>query len=232
MRLDFSDQTQIFNPDTWSWPVHLIGAGGINNLVGPFLAKSGIREIHVWDDDILETRNCPTEIAYSYQSLGQPKVSAMAEAIYRLTEPEYRPTFSHPLYERTGPVKVWQHQERVHPGTTELSGGVVVCGVDSMLSRRDIWDCVKAHFWDFPLFIDGRSGGENTLLFTFSPANVEDVEAYESWLYDDQEVAQLECGARNIGYISGYMATEITRIITRFHRGLPIEFYTPRDHSI
>ena len=37
---DYSDQHKIFNTDTWGWPVHLIGAGGINNLIGPTLAKS------------------------------------------------------------------------------------------------------------------------------------------------------------------------------------------------
>lgn len=213
--MDYSDQSKIFDTKTWSWPVHLIGAGGINNLVGPTLAKMGVREIHVWDDDILEVRNCPTEVGYSYSMTGQRKTAAMASVIGYLMGDE---------------VKVIQHQERVTAGTV-LKSGVVVCGVDSMMSRQTIWDNVKANFLEIPLFIDGRSAGEETAIFAFAPSDFQAAEDYESWLFEDEEALSLECGARNIGYIAAYMASEIARIITRFHRELPIEFYTARDFS-
>lgn len=213
--MDYSDQSRIFDVKTWGWPVHLIGAGGINNLVGPTLAKMGVREIHVWDDDILEERNCPTEVAYSYNMAGRPKVAAMADAIYHLMQ---------------NGVEVVQHQERVTADTV-LKAGVVVCGVDSMQSRQIIWENVKAHFLDIPFFIDGRSAGEETAIFALSPSDFQAVDDYESWLFEDSEALQMECGARNIGYISAYMAAEISRIITRFHRGLPVELYTARDFS-
>lgn len=213
--MDYSDQRKIFDVDTWGWPVHLIGAGGINNLVGPTLAKMGIREIHIWDDDILEERNCPTEVAYSYRMAGQPKVAAMADAIYHLMEQG---------------VEVIQHCERV-TADTHLVSGIVICGVDSMVSRSIIWQNVKQNFLNIPFFIDGRSAGEETAIFAFSPSDYDAAEDYESWLFDDNEALQLECGARNIGYIAAYMAAEIARLITRFHRNLPVEFYTQRDFS-
>jgi len=211
--MDYSDQWKIFDVESWSWPVHLVGAGGINNLVGPVLAKMGVREIHVWDDDILEPRNCPTEVAYSYQMAGEPKTEAMADVLRYLM----------------GDFKIYTHNCRVTEDT-ELSG-VVICGVDSMSSRRVIWDNVKAHFLDIPLFIDGRSAGEETAIFAFAPADFEAADDYETWLFGDEEALQLECGARNIGYIAAYMAAEIGRIITRFHRNLPIEFYTTHNFA-
>lgn len=212
--MDYSDQHRIFDAKTWGWPVHLVGAGGINNLVGPTLAKMGVREIHVWDDDILEERNCPTEVAYSYNMAGQPKVAAMADAIYHLM---------------ANGVDVIQHCERV-TADTQLSG-VVICGVDSMASRQAIWANVKQNFLDIPFFIDGRSAGEETAIFAFAPSDFKAADDYETWLFDDDEALQLECGARNIGYIAAYMAAEIARLITRFHRDLPVEFYTQRDFS-
>ena len=211
---DYSDQHKIFNTDTWGWPVHLIGAGGINNLIGPTFAKMGINEIHIWDDDILEIRNCPTEVAYSYKMVGQPKVAAMADAIYYL-----RPD-----------VNVYQHQERITTGT-QLSG-IVISGVDSMKSRQTIWECVQNNFLEIPFFIDGRSAGEETAIFAFAPSDMDSAEIYsEDWLFDDGEALQLECGARNIGYIADYMAAEICRLITRFHRELPVEFYRHRNFA-
>lgn len=215
MQQNYSDQSKIFNQETWGWPIHLIGAGGINNLVGPILAKMGVSELHVWDDDRLETRNCPSEVAYSYNMVGQLKTAAMADMIYHLMP---------------NSVEFHQHVERVTPETN--LEGVVISGVDSMKGRREIWQCVQANFLHVPLYIDARSAGEEIAIFAFSPSNMKDAKIYqEDWLYSDEEGLKLECGARNIGYISAYMAAEISRIITRFHRDLPFNFYTARDFA-
>ncbi len=213
MQTDYSDQVKIFNPETFAYPVHLIGAGGINNLVGPVLAKMGVKTIHVWDDDILECRNCPTEVAYSYTMIGQPKCTALSDAIHHLN-----PTTS-----------VYTHIERVE-ATTKLSG-IIISGVDSMASRQTIWQCIKENFLEIPLYIDARSAGEITEFFSFSPSDFDIHADYESWLFDDDEALKLECGARNIGYISAYMAYEIPRIITRFHKDDEIAFRRNFDHS-
>lgn len=205
-RMDnFSDQLKIFDPSTWSWPVHLVGAGGINNLVGATLAKMGISEFHIWDDDILEARNMPTEVGYSTKMCGKPKVKAMADLMTYLIPKG---------------LKIHQHKERVDE-KTELNG-VVISGVDSMKSRQIIWENVKNNYLEIPFFIDGRSGGEETQIFAFSPADFSAREDYETWLFDDASALQLECGARNIGYISAYLAGEIGYLLTLFHRGLPI----------
>ena len=202
---NYSDQLAIFDPTTWSWPVHLIGAGGINNLVGPVLAKMGVSELHVWDDDILERRNIPTEVGYSVNMCGQPKVTAMADLLQ---------------YLMPSGVNVYQHQERV-TAQTSLSG-VVIAGVDSMASRKAIWECVKNNYLGIPFFIDGRSGGEEIQLFALYPTDFAAREDYETWLFDDTEAARLACGARNIGYISAYIAGAIGQLLVLFHRGLPI----------
>lgn len=215
-RPDYSDQVNIFNAGTWGWVVHLIGAGGVNNAVGPLLAKMGVREIHIWDDDILEARNGPTEIAYSYRMVGQPKTTAMADAI---------------RYQMGDQVHIIEHCERV-TATTNLSGGVVICGVDSMAARQEIWQNVKPRFMDIPLFIDGRSAGEYMMVFAFRPADFAAAKDYEEdWLYDDSESMPQECGARNIGYIAAQFAADIGRIVTQFHRGLPVEFMTQHDFT-
>lgn len=205
----YADQLEFFDPHTWIEPVHLIGAGGINNLVGPSLAKMGIKEIHIWDDDILEARNCPNEIAYSYKMVGRPKVAAMAGIIYYLDD--HNP-------------EVIQHQARVK-SDTKLSG-VVISGVDSMTSRKIIWSAVESNLVDIPLYIDGRSAGKYLAVFAFSPADYDAREKYKTWLFDDDQALSLPCGARNFPPASLRIASEITRIIADFHSGNPVQFYT------
>ena len=236
---EYSDQVNIFDSSTWGPAVHLVGAGGINNALGPLLAKMGIREIHVWDNDILEARNCPTEVAYSKRMVGRPKVDAMVSAIKYLVgdatynldgNPHLTLHPNHPVCHDLGYWRIYTHFCRVDEHTP-LSG-VVISGVDSMASRKVIWQAVKNSRVDIPLYIDGRSAGEMTAIFAFSPFDLENAEIYESdWLFDDKEATPLRCGARNIGYIADYMASEIGYIITRYHRQLPIEFYTYRDFS-
>lgn len=213
MLKDYTDQTTIFDPKTWGYPVHLIGAGGINNCVGPALAKLGITEIHVWDDDILETRNCPAEAAYSYEMVGEPKVTAMSDAICYL-DPR---------------AEVHTHFERV-AADTQLEG-IVIAGVDSMRSRQIIWQCVQANYLQIPFFIDARSAGEYTSIFAFPPCDFALRSDYETWLFDDSEALDLPCGARNIAYIAYYMAYEITRLLVRFHHGDKIDFQRNLDHK-
>ena len=211
MKMIYSDQTKFFDPSKWTYPIHLIGAGGINNLVGPTLAKMGITEIHIWDNDILEPRNCPTEVAYSYDLVGQPKAIAMQKTIERLMP--------------SGSVKIFPHYERVTSDTDQLEG-VVVSGVDSMESRQTIWEVVQRDLISIPLYIDGRSGGRFTQVFALSPADFEAVEKYESWLFSDDKAMKLPCGARNFPPVAAYFAMKIPAIIASFQRDETVEFYT------
>ena len=55
--LDFSHQTDIFDPNEFGWPVHLIGAGGIGSALALPVMKIGVREIHLWDTDDVEPHN-------------------------------------------------------------------------------------------------------------------------------------------------------------------------------
>lgn len=208
-RMFYTDQLKFFDPSTWIYPIHLIGAGGINSLVGPALAKMGIKEIHVWDDDLLEPRNGPNEIAYSYRMIGQPKTAAMASVIDYL------------MGDRT---TVFQHQTRV-TADTPLEG-VVISGVDSMKSRKIIWQAIQKNFLYVPLYIDGRSAGKNMAILALSPADFDAVEQYKTWLFDDAKAMPLECGARNFPPVAIRIAAEITRIITQFHHDDPYQLYT------
>lgn len=216
MSRDFSDQTKFFDPDKFAWPVHVIGAGGIGSALVLTLAKMGIQELHLWDDDVLESHNGPVELAYSETMIGETKLEAAKATV------EYMIGL--------GNINLVLHHERV-TADTALSG-VVISGVDSMASRAEIWKCVSDNFLEIPLYIDARSAGEEVMIFGFSPANFEKVDEYrEDWLYPDEEATELNCGAKNIAYIANLIAGEVGRIITRFYRELPIEFRFARDYS-
>jgi len=233
--INYYDQSLIFNPQTWCYTVSLIGAGGINSTVGPLLAKMGINQIHAWDDDSLNEHNLPTEIGYSAKDVGKLKVVAMANSIqYYIGDLIANREGNTVTYSRNTigeyPFNYVAHAMKVKSDT--LLSGVVISGVDSMKSRTEIWQAVQANCVNIPLYIDARSGGEETTIFAFSPADYQAAGDYETWLFDDSEAKALPCGARNIGYIGSYTTYWIGRIITRFSRELPIEFQRHVNHSL
>ena len=210
---DYSDQLSFFNPEMVGYPVHIIGAGGIGNVLAQLLAKMGFPEIEIWDDDYYERRNGPTEVAYSDQFFGQPKIEVAKKTIDFLLG--------------NSDIKVALHPERVTADT--ILRGYVICGVDSMASRSEIWQCIQACAIDIPVYIDARSAGEQVQVFTVQPFNMDDVENYESWLFDDEEATPLSCGARNIGYMSTYIGSIVAKNLTAFIRGNNVSFLVQKD---
>jgi len=236
MKQLYNDQVNIFNPREFGYDIHFIGAGGASNSAIMQVATMGAIEcatLHIWDPDILEPRNCATELAYSNTMVGQHKVEAVADALLHKFGDNIAIVYAHDMENYVGPrPQVILHPEAV-TADTELSG-IVVTGVDSMQARKEIWQAIKKQFWQIPLLIDLRSAGLTTLIITFSPSDVEAIKAYEgSFLYTDEESMQMQCGARNVCFISAYFGVEVAYRISLFARGrmadLDEMFITPKD---
>lgn len=203
--VSYSDQTDIFDPEQFTWPVHVIGLGGIGSALVLPLVKLGLRsELHLWDDDaVIEPHNIPAQLLYRRSDVGKPKAETVAEILNPYCEPQ---------------CTLVPHAERV-TGDTPLSG-VVIGGVDSMASRKAIWEAVEFNP-EVPLYIDGRIGGGQFQLFTINPSDIDDVDFYHDWLFDDSEGSPLPCAARTvIGPPVTLAGLSITQL-TRFARGLP-----------
>lgn len=101
-----------------------------------------------------------------------------------------------------------------------------------MAARKEIYQAIENNLHQVSLYIDARSAGQNVLILSFEPIDSEADEAYRtSWLYSDEEAMKLECGARNVGYISAYIAAEIGNTVARFSRCEKIQFIITRDFS-
>lgn len=243
MLQQYSDQINIFDPRKFGYDIHFVGAGGASNSAIMQVATMGAIEcatLHIWDPDVLEAHNCATELAYSNQMVGKPKVEAAADALMHKfsnditinkVKPIILPGFSCFPYFVSRPNVILHHEAVT--ADTELNG-IVVTGVDSMAARKEIWQAIKKKPWQVPLLIDLRSAGLTTLIITFNPSDPEAAETYEkSFLYTDEESMQLPCGARNVCFISAYFGVEVAHRISLFARGKTSEldemFVVPRD---
>ncbi len=202
-RPDYSGQTDIFNPDTFGWDIHLIGCGGIGSTLMYPLAKLGIKgAIHLWDPDVVEPHNIPSQLIYRPSDVGRLKVEAARDFLLR--------------QEVTATIVT--HAERVTEATP-LSG-VVISGVDSMAARQAIWRAIE---FDpgIVLYMDGRIGGEQLNLLTLNPSDFDRVEWYKEFeLFDDAEAAPLPCAARTCIHPPVVLAGLIIAQLTLLARGM------------
>jgi molybdopterin/thiamine biosynthesis adenylyltransferase len=195
MAADYRDQTGIFDPKQFTWPVHIIGLGGIGSAVLFPLMKLGVEHLVLWEDDEVEPHNIPAQLLYRPSDIGVSKVKAAASFLER----------------QEAACTVVFHEERVD-ANTPLEGVVISC-VDSMTSRAAIWEAVKYNPM-VPFFMDGRIGGEQIQLLTLNPSEFDEIDAYEQWLFPDEEAAELPCAARTVIHpptvLAGLMVAQLT----------------------
>lgn len=203
MHADYSDQTAIFNPKEFDWPIHVIGLGGIGSAFLPPLFKLGFNgDLHIWDDDAVEPHNIPAQLIYRKSDVGMKK----ADAVIGFAE------------RQEAECNLVPHYEFV---TSETAlDGVVISGVDSMMSRKAIWTAVADNHFMIPFYMDGRMGGEQLQLLTVYPSVYDSVTAYETWLISEEEGAPLPCAARTVIHPPTILAGLMIGALTLFARGL------------
>lgn len=184
--------------------VTVIGVGAVGRQVALQLAAIGLRQFQLVDFDRVEPTNITTQ-GYEQGDLGQPKVSAMQQAIERI-DPSIVIT---PILDRFRP--------------RYEAGEVVFCCVDKIDARAAIWRSLKTscRFW-----CDGRMLGETLRVLTASTDD--EREHYTTTLFPAVEAEPGRCTARSTIYTANLCAGLMIHQFTRWLRGLPLD----RDLSL
>ena len=179
----------IFDPAKNPMSITIVGAGSIGSNLGLLLARLGITDLTVIDDDKVEDHNLGHQ-AFRIDDIGLPKVVALQDVIRKATGTEIV----------------------IVEGKTDgkaLNTDILVMGVDNMAARKEI--VTNANF---NYLVDGRMGGETFNIYSLT---MFERQAYLDALYDDDDASPLPCGGKSIGYISyliaGLMENQIKKII-------------------
>jgi len=199
--IDYTRQRDFFDPDKVNATVTIVGCGGIGSFTGFALAKLGVRELRLLDFDHVEAHNVPNQLFLPKQ-VGVTKVNALAETIYSATDTTNVVTHEHPL----------QDGIPMSP--------IVISALDSMQARAELWQRVKGKL-DVKLFLDGRLGGENVLLYAAKPSLPSDIRGYEATLHSDEEGVDLPCTGRAIIDVGFAIASLMTRAVRLHYAGEP-----------
>ena len=160
----------IFNPYEFHVPIHIIGAGATGSFTACSLAKLGIKDIHVYDFDVVEEHNYYNQY-YSKDKVGLPKVIALSQMLDGIIP----------------------HNVRVTEQMVRGMDGIVIVMVDSMKVRAEIFEGVKKNNKLFRL-IDARMGADTFTIYEYQHYNTKLYTNYQNSLYNDDEAETTTCG--------------------------------------
>ena len=170
--------------------IGVIGAGSIGSWVVLCLSKLGVSNITVWDFDLVESHNQPNQV-YRESDIGKPKVQCLHDICQDMSSVKINPVYT-------------KYDGTVCP--------ILICGVDSMSARKEIWENVKMNY-RIKRYWDCRMGGEMASIWSISPNDVDDIKTYEETLFSDGEGEDLPCGAKSIGYTNQWIGSTMAHQI-------------------
>ena len=208
----FTRQMDLITPKELNFPILIIGAGGIGSFTTLALAKMGCSNITVVDFDNVEPHNTPSQL-YTSDQIGEYKVEALQKNIRLFTNTSIQIL----------PLKFEDL------GMTEIkTPKVIISAVDSLETRREIWNKIKDNpNWDF--YIDARMGGELIRIFVVSPMAPYSIKKYTKKLFDLTVKASEEpCTGRSVVYNTfinaGLIASLVKKYAKRQEVGLQFTF--------
>ena len=130
--MNLSKSLEYFDPiNDVKAPIHIIGVGAMGSRIAELLVRLGIRQLHIWDMDIVEDKNITNQL-YFHKQIGLPKTEALEE-ILREINPQ---------------VDVKKHRKYTNQN---LTGYIFLC-VDSIELRYEIANANKDNKYILGMF--------------------------------------------------------------------------------
>ena len=177
----------------------VIGVGAIGRQVALQLTAMGIPWLQLIDSDSVETSNLASQ-GYLQNDLGRPKVQATADMCQNI---------NHHL-------EVDEVNDRFR--RSMQIGDVVFCCVDSINTRKLIWEAAKDKV---RFFTDGRMSAE--VLRILTACDFKSRKHYPTTLFDVEEAFVGPCTAKTTIYCANIAAGMMLSQFTRYLRQLPVD---------
>lgn len=187
----------------------VVGVGAVGRQAALQLAALGAGELVLIDHDVVDIVNLAPQ-GYAPAELGRPKVLATAECCRRLN-PEIVIHAFPERFRRSG----FRSIALSGPEAKHLA---LFCCVDSIETRRIIWDAVKSAT---ALFIDARMNGE--IIRVLACEDPPRDQHYAATLFAAREAYAGACTARSTIYTASIAAGLMLGQFTRWLRQLPVD---------
>ncbi len=190
----------------------VIGAGAIGSFYVATLAKMGATDVTVYDDDTIEDHNISNQL-YPITAVGKAKSNAVEDLALLF-----------------GDAPITGIKGRWTPENAQ-DGDIIVSAVDSMDTRKAIWDHYKTRPNAF--FLEGRMGAQVYRVYGVDLSSAAAVDLYEKNLYPSSEATPDRCGEKSIIYtvlqVAGQMLAQTKRFLNNECRPTEVIYDCFRD---
>lgn len=182
--MDFNRQLGLLNPQSiGAKSVAIIGAGATGSHAALYLAQMGWGDtrigqgiMRVFDGDTVSEHNLPNQV-YEKSHIGKPKVDALKEIIIRKCGFE---------------IEAYNEMVVDQPA---VQANYVLLLTDTMSSRKEIFEKCLQFSFKTDLVVETRMGLTQGRVYSFCPANRDEVDVWAKTLYSDSEAEVSMCGA-------------------------------------
>lgn len=201
-QLDLVDNTKL-----QKLSISIVGCGSTGSFTALTLAKMGVGEISLFDDDGVSIHNLPNQF-YRIKDIDQYKTTSLAEIIKEFSQQNCKVNLKRYSNQKLGDI-------------------VIVC-TDSMSSRRIVFDQFKKQK-QCKYFIDSRMGAELGKVYTIN-RSPKLLKYYLSTWHPDKESQENRCTAKAIIYnvlmIASLICRSVKAIINNeeFPRGIIFDY--------
>ena len=204
--IDSLRHAKVFNPDKFTSRVDVIGVGATGSRIAVSLAKLGVTDIHIWDDDVIAEHNIANQV-FGNPDIGKKKVVALKDLISLQTGTE-----------------VTVHDCKADGKS--VFGDYVFLLTDTMASRKEIFTGAIKLKLSIRFMFETRMGADTGRIYTVCPIRPSHVRRWEETLCSDDDAEESLCGARtSVGptaeVISGFAVWQFIRAVANDPKDVP-----------
>lgn len=197
----------------------IIGAGGISSWTAMALSRVNPFSIDVYDNDIVSIYNISGQF-YGSSNIGGYKSTELTRNV-NMFSPD---------------TNIIPHSSRIYDSSSIVGNpDVVVSGVDSMRSRRSVYNSLDNMAFN-GLYIDGRLSADTLQVVSFMFGDTKSRIRYENdFMFEDHMADSTICSFKQTTYMSMMIASVICNIVVNFANNLgniieyKIPFFTEYD---
>lgn len=207
MTIRYDRQELIINPTVaQDAKVVVFGCGTVGSNVAVEAARLGIGNFDLYDFDIVEAHNIPSQ-RFTKDQMEMLKVDATADQINSVSND----------------ANVTKHNRKVE-GPVIVGDSIVILAVDSMKSRADIRNVLRRQP-SIKKVLDFRMSGNKLQCYAFDYDSTD----YDGTLFDDDVADPTPCGGRTVSYTGALSGAIAANYIRKVLNGDSVPFTTVID---
>lgn len=185
--------------------VILAGCGGIGSYVAFLLARLNIRQLVLYDPDVVDATNMSGQL-FGLRDIGSPKVQSLYDFVSQYAS-YHRVISRASRYNNNGSAR-----------------GIMICGFDNMEARKAFYLRWRSYLAICDsdnrkkcLFIDGRLAAEEYQVFAIQGDDERAMKEYEDkWLFSDAEAEETICSYKQTTFMANMIASTMVNIFVNF----------------